>query len=93
MPFVVRFPFLSITLHTQRLNFFPFSGRRMSTTPSRTYKDAIDALNTLQTNAAVLEVVRAAGAKLNPNAIPEMIDYLRRVGLEVLYLSILLSRP
>jgi folylpolyglutamate synthase len=93
MPFVVRFPFLSITLHTQRLHFFPFSGRRMSTTPARTYKDAIDALNTLQTNAAVLEVVRAAGAKLNPNAIPEMIDYLRRVGLEVLYLSILLSRP
>ncbi|KAG2154928.1 FolC bifunctional protein [Suillus bovinus] len=56
----------------------------MSTTPipTRTYRDAIDALNSLQTNAAVLEAVIAAGPKLNPNATPEMIDYLRRVGLE-----------
>jgi folylpolyglutamate synthase len=54
----------------------------MSTAPILTYRDAIDALNSLQTNAAVLEAVRAAGAKLNPNAITEMIDYLRRVGLE-----------
>ncbi|KAG1815546.1 Mur ligase [Suillus subaureus] len=54
----------------------------MSTASIPTYRDAIDALNSLQTNAAILEAVRAAGAKLNPNAIPEMIDYLRRVGLE-----------
>ncbi|KAG2369582.1 Mur ligase [Suillus spraguei] len=54
----------------------------MSTAPIRTYRDAIDALNSLQTNAAILEAVRAAGSKLNPNAIPEMIDYLLRVGLE-----------
>ncbi|OJA13813.1 hypothetical protein AZE42_00491 [Rhizopogon vesiculosus] len=53
----------------------------MSTAPARTYKDAIDALNTLQSNAAVLEAVRAIGL-LNPHAIPEMIDYLRRVDLE-----------
>ncbi|OAX44521.1 FolC bifunctional protein [Rhizopogon vinicolor AM-OR11-026] len=53
----------------------------MSTAPARTYKDAIDALNTLQSNAATLEAVRATGL-LNPNAIPEMIDYLRRVDLE-----------
>lgn len=64
----------------------------MSSSPTRTYKDAIDALNTLQTNAAILEAVRAAGATLNPNAIPEMVDYLRRVGLEVFFLLILLSR-
>ncbi|KAG2156192.1 FolC bifunctional protein [Suillus clintonianus] len=54
----------------------------MSTPSTPTYRDAIDALNSLQTNAAILEAVRAAGAKLNPNAIPEMIDYIRRVGLE-----------
>jgi folylpolyglutamate synthase len=63
----------------------------MSTAPILTYRDAIDALNSLQTNAAILEAVRAAGAKLNPNAIPEMIDYLRRVGLEVHHMSTLLS--
>jgi folylpolyglutamate synthase len=62
----------------------------MSTAPILTYRDAIDALNSLQTNAAVLEAVRAAGAKLNPNAITEMIDYLRRVGLEVRHMSTLL---
>ncbi|KAG1752651.1 FolC bifunctional protein [Suillus paluster] len=54
----------------------------MSTALTPTYKDAIDALNTLQTNAAILEAVRAAGVKLNPNAMLEMTDYLRRVGLE-----------
>ncbi|KAG1892313.1 FolC bifunctional protein [Suillus subluteus] len=54
----------------------------MSTAPIPTYRDAIDALNSLQTNAAILEAVRAAGVGLNPNAISEMIDYLRRVGLE-----------
>lgn len=89
MPFLFRFPFLSTVVHTQRFSLFT---RRMSTAPARTYKDAIEALNTLQTNAAVLEAVRAAGVKLNPNAILEMIDYLRRVGLEVPFPSILLSR-
>ena len=83
-----RFPFLSIVVHTPRFDFYR---RRMSSSATRTYKDAIDTLNTLQTNAAVLEAVRAAGAKLNPNAISEMVDYLRRVGLEVLLLPILLS--
>lgn len=65
----------------------------MSTTPipTRTYRDAIDALNSLQTNAAILEAVRAAGSKLNPNAIPEMIDYLRRVGLKVRHMPTSLS--
>ncbi|KAG1755551.1 Mur ligase, partial [Suillus lakei] len=76
-----RFNFLSIVTHTKRLKLSRFHGRRMSTA-APTYRDAIDALNSLQTNAAILEAVRAAGAQLNPNAIPEMIDYLRRVGLE-----------
>jgi folylpolyglutamate synthase len=85
-----RFNFLSFVVHTKRLKLSHFYGRRMSTAPILTYRDAIDALNSLQTNAAVLEAVRAAGAKLNPNAITEMIDYLRRVGLEVRHMSTLL---
>ncbi|KAH7914388.1 Mur ligase [Hygrophoropsis aurantiaca] len=55
----------------------------MSTSvPARSYSDAVEYLNTLQSNAATLEAVRAAGARLNPNAIPEMIEYLRRIGYE-----------
>ncbi|KIM68833.1 hypothetical protein SCLCIDRAFT_1209038 [Scleroderma citrinum Foug A] len=46
---------------------------------TRTYQDAINLLNTLQTNAAALEAVRAAGSRLNPNAIPEMIEFLERI--------------
>lgn len=91
MPISYRSNFLSIVVHTKKLKLFRFHGRRMSTAPTPTYRDAIDALNSLQTNAAVLEAVRAAGSKLNPNAIPEMIDYLRRVGLEVHHMLTLLS--
>jgi folylpolyglutamate synthase len=50
---------------------------------SRTYRDAIDALNSLQSNAATLEAVRASGGKSSDLAIPEMIEYLRRIGYEV----------
>ncbi|KAH8106152.1 FolC bifunctional protein [Cristinia sonorae] len=47
---------------------------------SRTYKDAIDCLNTLQSNAATLEASRASGGKLVLVAIPETIEYLGRIG-------------
>jgi hypothetical protein len=55
-------------------------GRAMST---RTYKDAIDHLNSLQSNAATLEAVRASGGRLAEFAIPEMLEYLRRIGYVV----------
>lgn len=47
---------------------------------SRTYKDAIDQLNTLQTNAATLEALRNSKGRLSDYAIPEMIEYLGRIG-------------
>ncbi|KAG8903833.1 Folylpolyglutamate synthetase, partial [Tulasnella sp. 403] len=47
---------------------------------TRSYGDAIDALNSLQSNAAALEASRASGGRLALNAIPEMIDYLSRIG-------------
>ncbi|KAF8624125.1 hypothetical protein AX15_006032 [Amanita polypyramis BW_CC] len=47
---------------------------------SRTYQNAIDDLNSLQSNAAILEAVRAAGGGPNRFAIPEMIEYLGRIG-------------
>ncbi|TFY83958.1 hypothetical protein EWM64_g60 [Hericium alpestre] len=46
----------------------------------RTYKDAIDRLNTLQSNAATLEAVRASGGRQSEFAIPEMVEYLERIG-------------
>jgi folylpolyglutamate synthase len=49
----------------------------------RSYKDAIDLLNTLQSNAATLDAVKASGGRTNGLAIPEMIEYLGRIGYEV----------
>ncbi|KXN86406.1 Folylpolyglutamate synthase [Leucoagaricus sp. SymC.cos] len=47
---------------------------------ARTYQDAIDHLNSLQSNAATLEAVRASGGRLSESAIPEMLEYLERIG-------------
>ncbi|KAK7060501.1 Folylpolyglutamate synthetase [Paramarasmius palmivorus] len=47
---------------------------------TRSYEDAIDALNSLQSNAATLDAVRASGGTLSTLAIPEMLEYLGRIG-------------
>ncbi|KAJ7180253.1 Mur ligase [Mycena crocata] len=47
---------------------------------TRTYRDAVDSLNSLQTNAAALELVRASGGRSSAFAIPEMIEYLGVIG-------------
>ncbi|KAJ7498770.1 FolC bifunctional protein [Mycena latifolia] len=47
---------------------------------TRTYRDAVDSLNSLQTNAAALELVRATGGRSSAFAIPEMIEYLGVIG-------------
>ncbi|KAL8685320.1 MAG: hypothetical protein Q9218_007840, partial [Villophora microphyllina] len=44
--------------------------------------DAVTALNTLQTNSAIIDSVRKAGKSLNTQAIPEMIEWCRRAGYE-----------
>ena len=46
----------------------------------RTYKDAVTALNTLQTNHAILAAIRQSGGRLNSQAIPEMREWVSRVG-------------
>jgi len=51
----------------------------------RYYKDAIDLLNTLQSNAATLEAVKASGGQTSHLAIPEMIEYLETIGYKVWY--------
>ncbi|KAF8812577.1 FolC bifunctional protein [Phlegmacium glaucopus] len=47
---------------------------------TRSYQDAVDHLNSLQSNAATLEAVRASGGRLSDFAIPEMLEFLERIG-------------
>lgn len=54
--------------------------RPMST---RSYSDAVDALNSLQSNTAVLEALRASGNNMSLRSIPEMLEYLHRIGYSV----------
>lgn len=58
---------------------------------TRTYKDAVDCLNSLQSNAATLEASRASGGKLVKVAIPETIEYLQRIGYSVSKNSLLFT--
>ncbi|KAG7773421.1 hypothetical protein KL930_004536 [Ogataea haglerorum] len=46
----------------------------------RTYKDAINALNSLQSNAATIEAARRAAGANNSRLIPEMLEWTRRIG-------------
>jgi folylpolyglutamate synthase len=46
----------------------------------RTYQDAIQHLNHLQTNAAALDALKKTGKLMNQRSIPEMRDYMHRIG-------------
>lgn len=46
----------------------------------RTYSEAVQLLNSLQTNVAILEVLRKSGQKEYSMAIPEMLTYVARCG-------------
>ena len=50
---------------------------------TRSYREAIDCLNSLQSNAAHIEAARAAGNRNTETAIAEMVDYLERIGYKV----------
>ncbi|KAI1334104.1 FolC bifunctional protein [Xylariaceae sp. FL0016] len=52
----------------------------MATITGRSYNDAIDALNSLQTPFAILEARRKAGIRPDAGSIAEMRSYLRRIG-------------
>ena len=54
--------------------------KEMST---RSYQDAVDHLNSLQSNAAALEAARASGGRSSDFAIPEMLEFLERIGYTV----------
>ncbi|TPX45785.1 tetrahydrofolate synthase [Synchytrium endobioticum] len=44
------------------------------------YESAVELLNSTQSNASILQAVRASGGKLNEKSIPEMRDYMMRLG-------------
>ncbi|WFD34037.1 tetrahydrofolate synthase [Malassezia cuniculi] len=46
----------------------------------RSYSAAIDALNSLQSNAATIEAIRRSGKTVNELNEPEMVEYLERIG-------------
>jgi hypothetical protein len=46
-------------------------------------KGAVTALNTLQSNFAIVDAIRKSGRGMNQQAIPEMIDWCRKIGYEV----------
>ena len=56
--------------------------RQYTTMPSatRNYAAAIDALNSLQSNAATIEAIRRSGKTVNELNEPEMTEYLQRIG-------------
>jgi folylpolyglutamate synthase len=50
---------------------------------SRDYNAAVAALNTLQSNFSIVDAIRKSGKGMNQNAIPEMIDWVKKTGYEV----------
>ncbi|KAI0396511.1 tetrahydrofolylpolyglutamate synthase [Xylariaceae sp. FL0594] len=57
-----------------------FAWRAMATKTGRSYNDAIDALNSLQTPYTIIEARRKAGIRPDASSIAEMRMYLRRIG-------------
>ncbi|CEP60127.1 tetrahydrofolate synthase LALA0_S01e03642g [Lachancea lanzarotensis] len=55
---------------------------KMSVTVSRTYNDAVSALNSLQSNYANIMAIRASGDRKNQMNIWEMQEWCRRIGYD-----------
>lgn len=44
---------------------------------------AVQALNTLQSNFSIVDAIRKSGKGMNKQAIPEMLEWCRKIGYEV----------
>ena len=77
-------PFRSLPF-SHLLRPLTLSFKPMST---RSYSEAVDALNSLQSNAATLEALRASGGRMSDFAIPEMLEYLHRIGYSVSFVLV-----
>lgn len=54
----------------------------------KSFQDAITALNSLQSNFATIEKIRQSKEEKSRQSIPEMIEWLRRIGYQVCNLSL-----
>jgi hypothetical protein len=79
-PCLMRLALLSASSTSSQRRISLGKAKKMST---RLYKDAIEHLNTLQSNAATLDAVRASGLRKPVFAVPEMVEYLGRIGYTV----------
>lgn len=57
----------------------------------RDYASAINLLNTLQSNAAVIESIRKQGGKNGSDQVLESIEYWKRIGYQVEFIALSLS--
>ena len=55
----------------------------MTSSSPRTYAQAITLLNSLQSNAAVIEAIRLSGGKGGEVQVLESLEYFKRIGYEV----------
>ncbi|KAI9171688.1 Folylpolyglutamate synthase [Paramyrothecium foliicola] len=69
-----------ITAASASAPWSPFLTFRTMASSSRSYNEAVDALNSLQTPYAVLEARRKAGIKPNGSSVNAMREYLTRIG-------------
>ena len=46
-------------------------------------QSAVELLNSTQSNASILQALRASGGKLNERSMPEMNEYMNRLGYSV----------
>ncbi|CAG8848813.1 30365_t:CDS:2, partial [Racocetra persica] len=49
---------------------------------TRTYAQAVECLNSLQTNAAIIEAINKTGGSANSRSLPEMREFCRKIGYE-----------
>ncbi|ORX81558.1 FolC bifunctional protein [Anaeromyces robustus] len=49
---------------------------------NKTYNDAVETLNSLQTNAKILELIKKSRGNINKYSLPETLDFLRRLNYE-----------
>lgn len=71
-----KFIFLSFHQPQQKRSF-SFTNIKMFS-----YKEAVEKLNSLQSNAALLEKLRKAGPTMSKKSLPEMRDYFKRIGYQ-----------
>ncbi|KAI9656232.1 MAG: Folylpolyglutamate synthetase [Bathelium mastoideum] len=77
MRFQKSFPIKKCIPSVRRTHSLP------STERERDYKAAIACLNTVQSNFDVVNAIRQSGLGMNKQAIPEMIEWCRKIGYKV----------